>query len=773
MAIETLTPDPVTPLGPETTDAQVIESVAAEKPQPIYETDEARFLLSVIQDYDRAEEFVRTSLVRKYRKHMYYWDSLQYLAWDELAQDYLTPEEVIDRDPQADLDPAVYAKVVNVYKAHGEILIGALTSGTPTVRFMPKDAEDNEDCTSAKGHTKVAELVQKNNRARLLLMKSLFLLYNQGMVALYNENKEDSRFGTYKEEQYEDVPMMTRDHYCPSCGWGFGAEQIPQADAEMQPGMDMQECPQCNQAVEPTFDEQGPENVRQPNGYIEKPKNRECLEVYGPLNVKTPAYIKDQFATPYLILETEEEVGLMREIYLEMDYKIEATAAPDSYERESRVPTNYRQDFPRNQCTVQRCWLRPWALNSGLTSGFDKDKIAAIKTKYPKGIYVVIINRTLVVEILEDALDEHWTLSENPLSETIHAEPIGAPMIPLQDITNELTNLTLETIEFGIPEVFADPRVIDFDAYDRQEARPGQVSPANAPAGRSLQEGFFSLKPATLSREVELFADRIQNVAQFVMGSYPSIYGGSQEGGSGTAKEYELSKASALQRLSSTWTILQEWWCKGIYKATKSHVANMREDENMVTAKGANYVNVWIRREELSGEVGETTPEVSETFPVSWTQKRDVILNLIQMQNEDIAAVIRHPENSGLVAQIIGVPELHIPGDDSRNKQLYEIAQLLREQPMEGPPSPENPTGLLPSVEVDPDVDEHEVEVEICKTWLRSDVGLDAKTSNPAGRANVLAHMKMHLFFLQMMAPPPEEEGKDKGGDEQMSDKVE
>jgi hypothetical protein len=39
-------------------------------------------------------------------------------------------------------------------------------------------------------------------------------------------------------------------------------------------------------------------------------------------------------------------------------------------------------------------------------------------------------------------------------------------MIPLQDIENETTNLTLETIEFGIPETFADPRTIDFDAID-------------------------------------------------------------------------------------------------------------------------------------------------------------------------------------------------------------------------------------------------------------------------------------------------------------------
>jgi hypothetical protein len=119
----------------------------------------------------------------------------------------------------------------------------------------------------------------------------------------------------------------------------------------------------------------------------------------------------------------------------------------------------------------------PWALNNYI----NQDDAKPIKAKYKDGAYIVVINRTLVAEIVPDKLDDHWTISESPLAETLHPEPIGAPMIPLQDIENETTNLTLETIEFGIPETFADPRTIDFDAYKRQEARPGQISPATAP----------------------------------------------------------------------------------------------------------------------------------------------------------------------------------------------------------------------------------------------------------------------------------------------------
>jgi hypothetical protein len=66
--------------------------------------------------------------------------------------------------------------------------------------------------------------------------------------------------------------------------------------------------------------------------------------------------------------------------------------------------------------SVQRVWLRPWALNNYI----NQDDAKPIKNKYKDGVYVVIINRDLVAEIIPDKLDDHWTISENPLAETLH-----------------------------------------------------------------------------------------------------------------------------------------------------------------------------------------------------------------------------------------------------------------------------------------------------------------------------------------------------------------
>ena len=838
-------PKPTKPLTSDVTDMDVIEG-RGEAPKLLFETEEARLVLSIFQDYDKKEEFTRSRLVRIYRKQLHYWNSYQYLAWDAVGSSWKTPEDIIAENPTADIDPAIYAKVVNVYKAHGEILIGALSAGTPTVRFFPKDADAQEDVITAKGRTKLSELISKQNRARLLLMKALFILYNQSFVACYNENKEDFKFGSIKEPKYDDVPITHKKDYCASCGHdlgsqivdghigddgaessgaiagdmdanglsfgsGFGAEdvgaeqqleqgppgslsgsvvgstpqpqfgedrgasldyaglstlqpqQMPQMPQMQAPIEEPQQCPNCG-AVSPPESEFTHSTEQRQVGENQKPKARECLEVYGPLNVKIPAWVHEQSSTPYLNLETEEHVALIREIYPELASRIVSSSYPDTFEKEARIPSHYRTDFPSDIVTVSRVWFRPWAANLFMRE--SANEVTKLKEKYPDGFYVVIINKELIAEIVPDRLDDHWTISENPMSEVLHSNPIGAPMVPLQDITNELTNLTLETVEFGLPEIFADPGVVDFESYNRQEARPGQVSPAVAPSGQNLSAGFHEIKAASLSREVEPFAERIQNSAQFVMGSYPSIYGGAQDGGSGTAREYELSKASALQRISTTWTIIQEWWCRVMTKATKSFAINMQEDESYSTAKGTNFIKVWIRQSEFNGEVGDAEPEISETFPVSWTQKRDVMLNLMTMNNEDISAVIRHPENAGLVATMIGVPELYIPGDDDRSKQLAEIAELILMEPMEVPPTNENRSGMLSSVPVDPDVDNHAVEAEVCKAWMKSEVGMDCKKTNPAGYANVLAHLKEHIMYVQSAAVAGAEAGSEDSGGE-------
>ena len=154
----------------------------------------------------------------------------------------------------------------------------------------------------------------------------------------------------------------------------------------------------------------------------------------------------------------------------------------------------------------------------------------------------------------------------------------------------------------------------------------------------------------------------------------------------------------------------------------------------------------------------------------------------------------------------LGLNELVVPGEDSRNKQLREIQQLLASAPIvlsmqpsgvahagslndapagfgagaplessgtegvqastggESPASTragvhESPVTshqsqvlVLPSVPVDQLLDDHAVEFEECKRWANSEAGQSAKITNPAGFANVRAHTEAHLRAMSIAA---------------------
>src|SRR5688572_31601438 len=99
------------------------------------------------------------------------------------------------------------------------------------------------------------------------------------------------------------------------------------------------------------------------------------------------------------------------------------------------------------------------------------------------------------------------------------------------------------------------------------------------------------------------------------------------QGGSDTASEYSMSRAQALQRLQIIYKMISFFWTDVESKAVKGYAKNMKTDEKIVKQQGKNsFVNVWIRKAEMNGEVGQVEPELSEQFPLAWSQKRDIIM---------------------------------------------------------------------------------------------------------------------------------------------------
>ena len=662
-----------------------------------------RYMRDIIGRYEIEVRSWREVRVREWRKHQLYWEGQSHLWWSYTSDNWRYPSvATLSEIQQFDLDE-VNNRTINVYEAHGRSIIAALSSRIPGVRFYPQDATNAKDLMTAKTFSKIADILSKENNFPLLFAKALYILFNQDYVAahIYNESKFD--YGHYYEEH---------------------------------------------------FDRQG-----DLDSYIEQPKSKTKIEIYGALHVTIPPFVKKQSQIPYLILRSEVHKAEAMEVYgrdKEMMDKIEGSSRT-SDDHDDFIRFN---DTPDNDETVivRECWLRPWALNR---LGMDKlSEIQKLKQQYPDGMKVTYVNNEMV-EVDESSLDEHWLITSDPLSEYLIGQPLGKNLIPIQEMTDDITDLTMQTIEHGIPILFADPTSIDMKAIQERSNDPGTVVPAKAPGNKKLNEVFHSSDKATLSREVSAFNEYLNYAGQFVSGDFPSVHGGSLEGGSRTASEYTQSRQHALQRLSLIYRSMGDWIAQINMGAVQLYRSSLRDDELIGTEyRDGAFLNIWIRLQDLTGNIGRAEAINSDVFPNTPSLIREMYFNLLQLGHPIIDQMLQDPNNLPILMQSLGLHELYVPGEDDRAKQWAEIQQLINADPIISPETGE-PT---PSVQVQTEIDNHIIEAHICLTFLKSSEGQMLKQVNPNGYLNVLLHYIQHKQIAELIAIPPVEEGDDNAG---------
>ncbi|MEM3038632.1 MAG: hypothetical protein QXE45_04475 [Thermoplasmata archaeon] len=680
-----------------------------------------RYLKEIVDHFDKEDRAVRERQIRVWRQLKMFWEGVQRIYYSEAARDWRV-DESYDDEAQA-----AYDKPVNVFRAYLESIIAALSMSVPTVIAYPEDAESAVDLQTARAASKLANILYRVNDAPLLWLKALYIYCTEGLVACYHYPLSDHKFGTYKENEYEESAEEQEYFVCPGC-------QREITDF----------CPECGE-VQPVRKTRLV-TTQKIIGIREKPKTRFIIDVFGGLYVKVPVYARKQEDCPYLIFSYETHYAEAIERYPELREQIQAergkTGAYSVYEQWARLSPQYRSEYPLNNVTIRCAWLRPSAFNV-----LEEDVCKVLKERFPEGVKVVLINDQ-VAEANPESLDDRWTLTHNPLADYLHHDPLGLLLVSTQEITNDLISLTIQTIEHGIPQTFANPQVLNFNQYRQSEVIPGGIYPAQPRSGRSLQEDFYEVKTAHLSAEVLPFFERIQQLAQLVSGALPTLFGGALQG-TKTASEYSMSRAQALQRLQNTWKMFSSWWQRIFAKVIPEFISYIEDDERDVERdKFGNFINVIIRRAELEGKIGRIELESNELIPVTWGQRRDTILQLLQAPHPKLMEIIASPENIPLLKEALGMPEFHVPGELEREKQYEEISQLLDSQPLVVPTGPDEEQEF-PSVDVDEFVDNHALEFQVCKDWLVSDAGRLAKVENPLGYRNVLLHARLHLHYLQ------------------------
>lgn len=746
---------------------EILDKTDKKEKKPRFEEDIAALLTTVADHFYKEDQATRERQIRHWRRLKLYWNSFSQVYWSEVAQDY----RIAGRDNSGDGNDTqqdYYDKPVNIFKAFLETIIAALSIQIPGINCVPDDAENPLDVSTAKAGNKIAELVYKHCNVMFIWLQALYIYCTEGLIACYIYPKADKSYGTYKKPKFKEEEVDS--YVCPQCGAKIPDEMFDPTDEDVEENeKNPPLCLECEAQLKP---DQQKVKLKIPRlvGTTDEPKTRVCMEVYGGLYVKVANYAKKQLDTPYLIFSYETHYVNALECYPDLRDEFphggwSNVGVTDPYEQYGRLNTQYRGEFPDENVTVKNCWLRPASFNI-----LPEDDYKKLKIKFPNGVKFVMVN-DIAADYENQCLDDHWTLTRDPMSDYLNHDPLGELLTNIQDIVNDLISLTLQTIEHGIGQTWADPAVVNFNAQRQIEAMPGTLT-ATKPTGgsRNLSESFYQTKSAALAPEVFNFYKIIQELGQFVSGALPSIFGGNAGAGSSrTASEYAMSKGMALQRLQTPWRMLTIWWKEIFGKVIPMYMKGMVEDERIVEKNGAGeFVNVFLKKAEMDGKIGSIELEPDEKLPVSDEQKADIIMQLMQLNNQEVTAALMDPENLPFIAKIIKIPEFHLPGEEDREKQYEEIDELINTAPImpdqqsielyqqakaTGNPGAVEPQPQ-PSVEVDPDVDNHQIEAAICKSWLVSSAGRLAKKENKEGYQNVLLHMKAHLTIVaqQMQA---------------------
>ncbi len=764
-------------------------------------------LRELVVQYREEGIVARRHEIRRIRQARLFWQGLQYAWWNPQEMTWNLPYESKLYDDSAAAEMPRYQFVTNLYQAFGLSFISILSQDVPATRFYPQSAQSIGDITAARAASQVCDLVEQNNRVQNLLTGVAFYLWTDGKIGGYVRYVADSqRFGTHDEPVIEEhyVALGDDSYVCPECGAeqevaaasaentvgagragvdgtsGGYADENPQAEARATQTGDAPTmlppviCKNCGGALGPEhFKPAAKVAVPVITDVRRVPNGQEVISIVGGLELNTPVWANEMHEYPYLQWSMEVHRAKLKASYPHAADKIQMggpQSADEIYARSTRVavsqglPTTHPGDALFNLITFARTWIRPWAFYSIE----DKSTRDALLALFPDGCYAAFAGDTYC-ESRNESMDDRWRVMHALPGDGQNRPSVGDSLVQIQERYNTLSNIQAETYEYGIPPIYADPQVLDFDALSNQTAEPAAHYPARSRPGQPLSAGFFQPAPAQVPPDLVRHQQELMGpVSQFLTGLFPAVFGGEMESQK-TASGYAMARDQALGRLGLVWRRLKTFYSDVMLLSVDCFRKNRPEDAEIpILGPGGEFESRWIRLADLKGNI-QAHPESDETFPRMKSQQRAVVQQLMASSDPLIQQALADPANVGFVKGVLGLSELVVPGEDSRNKQLREIDLLMAGAPiavhvehgagvspaggeaaggvMDGEENRRQDAGatLLPSVPVDLMFDNHAVELEECRRWANSDAGQIARVENPVGFANVRAHAEAHL----------------------------
>ena len=695
-------------------------------------------LRSLVQKFAIRDQWARQIEILRAGLARFFWNGKQHIWWNADIGTYQVGPSGASMVSENLNEEPTYQENFNIYSGYGKSFIAVFAQNAASVRMEPRNPKEPRAISAAAEAEKYRRVYEKYNPPKAQQINIARILWTDGRVISHTRYVAD--------------------------GAKFGFEE------------------------DGSIEEQSSKTKRTPLG-------QELTHYYGVLESKCPLYENDFADWPYCVIYSDHDICTMKEKYPDFADKIQATGKGSTPNEEiarlTRIATaenvtQLSQDSLAYIVTEQQWWLRPSAFQE--LSNEDRD---FFKRLYPDGCQVTFVGQTYVGSRNENMSDHLAVMHAMP--GTGQSRPaLGDFEIPIQIEFNDALNLTAELLKYCIPSIWADIDKATIEAIAEQKSEYGAFRPFKRPSGEPMESFFFPEPQIQAPAILPQWAENLQGpLSQFVTGQQPALFG-QQMADQKTAAGYAMARDQALGLMIVTWVPFKQFYAQIVEQSVKA--ASHRENDIVaIVESGARSgktetINVDVKTLRTSVLC---TPETDENFPESWTQKSNKYMSLItgSAQNPLLGQILQQPDNLALGKDLYGLEDLVIPGADSRDKQLDEIAQLLEEEPVldqaamqqqfamqqqqamaaQAAGQPYQPQPIAPqftsSVPIDSDCDDHGVEAAECLRWINSPEGQKAR-KNPQtakGFENVRLHFLEHKRALaqqqqtQQQPKPPSE----------------
>ncbi len=685
----------------------------------------------MVQKIAQIDLFARIEEVKRAGEGRFYWRSMFDVYFDEANTVWNQPGAAFNEDMDDGDVALTYG--FNIYQAFGRGFITQV-GVPPAIKFIAADQFSPNANRIASSADAFRKRIEYKNHIDLMAEQVARLFWTDGRVCFYSRWVCDgARFG-YEDQKHVDEEAE-----------GLG------------------------------------EGGKPPEKKPREPKGGEVVTPYGVLECKVPINMRERADFPFIQLSFEIDLNSAKAMYPHISANISGgQPGPGEYnfDRTTRIATTQgirlltqTGDTVYMLPTWQRTWIRP----SFFASIDNLEDRKFFEDNFPDGMFVAFVGETYA-ESRNESMDDHWEVC-HPLQGDGQATPsAGYLIMAVQDCTNDMVDLHMESFMKAIPALFGDKGLFDFAAMSKQHAGPG----ARWPTKRELEPDedinhkLFSEPTPEISQAAQTFLDKLFGAfPQFLTGIYPAGLGDADPNNETKGGILALRDASRGQQ-GVAWKAFRNSYAKSMEQLIRIGAyfrAGEAEDGKLSVNSPGNSETI-VDLEDLHEGNFFCVPDGDESYPRTHEDRQQAYNVLVQAAtagNAGAAAILAEPQNAVVLKDIISIPGLVIPGADEAEKQLSEIKQLLAEPPVPNtdaemgymlatlvakatgkpaPPKPPIEKLFRSSLPIDPEFDNSAVELQAGTKWVNSAPGQQEKQENPEGFLNVRLHLLEHKNAL-------------------------